>query len=98
MGSEYIQPGGAGSLNEAGLARTQHQRISRRAALLRISAGSAVGVAAWVAPEILTAKPAAGGTLSGPPGTSALVISPGTPGLQPTTGSTSDGPPAILSS
>jgi hypothetical protein len=31
----------------------------------RVSTGAAVGAAAWVVPEILTAKPAAGASLSG---------------------------------
>ena len=40
-------------------------RFSRRQALGRMSAVAGAGAAAWVVPEILTAKPAAGATLSG---------------------------------
>ncbi len=40
--------------------------VSRRQLLGRMSAVAAAGAAAWVVPEILTAKPAAGATLSGP--------------------------------
>jgi hypothetical protein len=40
-------------------------RYSRRQALGRMSAVAGAGVAAWAVPEILTAKPAAGATLSG---------------------------------
>ncbi len=40
--------------------------VSRRQMLGRMSAVAAAGAAAWVVPEILTAKPAAGATLSGP--------------------------------
>ena len=43
--------------------------ISRRAVLGRMSAGAAVGTTAWVIPQILTAKPAAGATMSGSPAT-----------------------------
>jgi hypothetical protein len=49
-----------------------------------MSALATAGVAAWVVPEILTAKPAAGApTLSG----SGPVTSPGSPGTGGTTGS-----------
>ena len=41
-------------------------RYSRRQAMGRMSALAAAGAAAWVAPEILTAQPASGATLSGP--------------------------------
>ena len=41
--------------------------ISRRQAIGRLSTGAAVGAAAWMVPEILTARPAAGATLSGTP-------------------------------
>ena len=40
-------------------------RISRRQAMGRMSAVATAGAAAWVVPEILLAKPAAGATLSG---------------------------------
>jgi hypothetical protein len=43
--------------------------LSRRQALTRISTGAAAGAAVWIVPEILTAKPAAGATMStGPTG------------------------------
>ena len=41
-------------------------RLSRRQAMGRMSAVAAAGAVAWAAPEILTAKPAAGATLSNP--------------------------------
>jgi hypothetical protein len=41
-------------------------RVSRRQAIGRMSVFATAGVAAWVAPEILTAKPAGGATLSAP--------------------------------
>ncbi len=47
----------------AGSGRT----FSRRQALGRMSAVATAGAAAWVVPEILTAKPAAGATMSGTP-------------------------------
>ena len=40
--------------------------LSRRQAIGRMSAFATAGAAAWVVPEILTAKPAGGATLSGP--------------------------------
>ena len=40
--------------------------LSRRQAIGRMSALATTGVAAWVVPEILTAKAAGGATLSGP--------------------------------
>lgn len=40
--------------------------LSRRQAIGRMSVFAAAGAAAWVAPEILTAKPAGGATLSAP--------------------------------
>jgi hypothetical protein len=40
-------------------------RISRRQVMSRVSAGVAVGATAWIVPEILTASPAAGASLSG---------------------------------
>jgi hypothetical protein len=39
--------------------------FSRRQALGRMSVAAGAGAAAWVVPEILTAKPAAGATMSG---------------------------------
>jgi hypothetical protein len=41
-------------------------RYSRRQAIGRASAYATAGAAAWVVPEILTAHPASGATLSGP--------------------------------
>lgn len=41
-------------------------RLSRRQAIGRLSVFATAGAAAWVAPEILTAKPAGGATLSAP--------------------------------
>jgi hypothetical protein len=46
-------------------------RLSRRQALGRMSVVATAGAAVWLATAILTAKPAAGATLSG--GTSARV-------------------------
>jgi hypothetical protein len=68
----------AGS-EDAGGALTGHP-LTRRQALGRMSALATAGAAAWVAPQILTAKPAAGAALSS---------SPTTPG---STGSTGSGP------
>jgi hypothetical protein len=45
--------------------RAGRTRISRRQAMGRMSAVATAGAVAWVVPEILTAKPAAGATLSG---------------------------------
>ena len=39
-------------------------RLSRRQAIGRMSVIATAGAAAWVVPEILTAKPAGGATLS----------------------------------
>ena len=47
---------------------TEPPRLSRRQAMGRMSAVAAAGAAAWAVPEILTAKPAAGATLSSPMG------------------------------
>jgi hypothetical protein len=43
-------------------------RLSRRQAMGRMSAVATAGAVAWVVPEILTAKPAAGAALSNPVG------------------------------
>jgi hypothetical protein len=48
---------------------TRGPRLSRRQAIGRMSAVATAGAAAWVVPEILTAKPASGARLSGPVGT-----------------------------
>ena len=65
------------------------QPISRRQALGRMSALATAGAAAWVAPEIITAKPAAGASTSSPPGGSSPTGSgtTGTTGSGPTAGS-----------
>jgi hypothetical protein len=55
-------------------------RLSRRQAIGRMSAIASAGAAAWVAPEILTAKPAGGATLSGP----TLLTGGSPPGPTPT--------------
>jgi hypothetical protein len=44
--------------------RTGQPRLSRRQAMGRMSAVATAGAVAWVVPEILTAKPAAGAALS----------------------------------
>ena len=41
-------------------------RLTRRQAMQRMSAVATAGAAAWVVPEILTAKPAAGASMSAP--------------------------------
>src|SRR5580693_4319076 len=61
MRSEESQGDAAPQAAEAG------GSLSRRQALGRMSAVATAGAAAWVVPEILTAKPAAGATLSGGP-------------------------------
>lgn len=58
-------------------------RISRRQAMGRMSAVATAGAAAWVVPEILMAKPAAGATMSGNPnpgGSTGVSTSPSTAG------------------
>lgn len=62
-------------------------RISRRQAMGRMSAVAGAGAVAWVVPEILTAKPAAGAALSGTSGTggSASVSTSATVGSGPGT-------------
>jgi hypothetical protein len=81
------------------------RRVTRRQALGRMSALASAGAAAWVAPQILMAKPAAGASLSAPPtggsgptggGTttssgSTTPIEPVTLASTPSTGSTSVG-------
>jgi hypothetical protein len=61
MQSEESQEG-------AGAGRTAEPRnsLSRRQALGRMSLFATAGAAAWVVPEILTARPAGGATLSSP--------------------------------
>ncbi len=58
-------------------------RISRRQAMGRLSAMATTGAVAWVVPEILLAKPAAGAALSAPISTAGSVgvsTSPSTSG------------------
>ena len=89
MQSEVTQQGEPGSPEDPSRGGMAQRRISRRALLGGISSGAAVGSAAWVIPQILVAKPAAGATMSGSPATSA-----GTsefPSYAATTGSTADG-------
>ena len=64
MDIEHTQRDGAGSAAGPG-GSAGRPRFSRRQALGRMSAVAGAGAAAWVVPEILTAKPAAGATLSG---------------------------------
>lgn len=78
------------------------RRFSRRQALGRMSVAAGAGAAAWVVPEILTAKPAAGATMSAingtnngsSPGTSASTTGNTGPGTGTGSGST----PATLAS
>jgi hypothetical protein len=71
--------------------RSGVQRLSRRQALGRLSALATAGAAAWVVPEILTAKPAAGAVLSG--STEGITTSPGSVLAATTTGSTTSTSP-----
>ena len=72
--------------------RPDAQRMSRRQAIGRMSAVAAAGATAWVVPEILTAKPAAGAPLSG---TTAAGIA-GVPGAIPTTSGTGTSEPPLV--
>lgn len=68
-------------------------RMSRRQAIGRLSAVATAGAAAWVVPEILTAKPAGGATLSGPavltePATVVAAAAAATPATPATSGVT----------
>jgi hypothetical protein len=69
--------------------------MTRRALLSGVSTGMAAGAAAWIAPAIFIAKPAAGATLSGsqpfPTGGSDVSTSPSTTGGSGGTGSTGGG-------
>jgi len=81
--------------------RVDRPRLSRRQALGRVSAVATAGAVAWVVPEILTAKPAAGASLSGGGGTGSgtgtgasvgVSTSVGaTGGTSPTTGASTTG-------
>jgi hypothetical protein len=70
-----------------GEAGTGRPRITRRQAMGRMSAVATAGAAAWVAPEIFLAKPAAGATLStnvsttGSAGVSTSPAASGDPGV-----------------
>jgi hypothetical protein len=55
---------GATAAAAVGDGRTGRPRLSRRQAMGRMSAVATAGAVAWVVPEILTAKPAAGAALS----------------------------------
>jgi hypothetical protein len=73
-------------------ANPETNRLSRREAIGRMSMLASAGAAAWVVPEILTAKAAGGATLSAPgvvTGASAL-----TPAAQEEPTSKPDGTPA----
>src|ERR1700721_2967253 len=61
---------GAGASPAAEGRLTGRSGMSRRQALGRMTAVAGAGAAAWVVPEILTAKPAAGANLSGGAGSS----------------------------
>jgi hypothetical protein len=81
------------SPEEAGGRLTGHP-LTRRQALGRMSAVATAGAAAWVAPQILTAKPAAGAALSAsptPPGSSGSTGSGPSGSGATTSGSTSSG-------
>ena len=96
MSSEDDQQGSAGPPDAGSRAGTSQPGMSRRAALGRISAGAALGTTAWVIPQILTAKPASGAPLSGPPAT--LAGTTGAPNFPVTTGTATDGgAPSTLS-
>ena len=82
---------------------TGRSAMSRRQVIGRMSAVAGAGAAAWVVPEILTAKPAAGATLSGGSGsgggsTSGVATSAGTTGTNGTDGSNgADGTTGVTS-
>jgi hypothetical protein len=69
---EVAPPPGA-----SGRGRTAQPRLSRRQAIGRMSAVATAGAAAWVVPEILTAKPASGASLSASVGNSGTGASVG---------------------
>jgi len=66
--------------------RTGRTPMSRRQAMGRMSAEATAGAVAWVVPEILTAKPAAGAALSGTGGSGSV----GASGQVTTSASTGD--------
>jgi hypothetical protein len=67
MAIESTEHSAATSDDHQSSAAISVRRMSRRAVLGQLSMGGAVGVSAWVVPQILTAKPAAAATLSGAP-------------------------------
>jgi hypothetical protein len=69
MPGEQSPGDAAASSDGPGEADAGRPRISRRQAMGRMSAVATAGAAAWVVPEILMAKPAAGAGLSSQPGT-----------------------------
>jgi hypothetical protein len=85
MHSEETQGDAAASRATSGA-----NRLSRRQAIGRMSVVASAGAAAWVAPEILTAKAAGGATLSAPAvtaGASTLGSPPELPASKPGDGS-----------
>ncbi len=60
-----VESSGEGVVASAAAEGREAPRLSRRQAIAGLSAVASAGVAAWVVPEILTAKPAAGAVLSG---------------------------------
>jgi hypothetical protein len=68
MHSEQSQRDVVASSVAPGEGRAGRPRISRRQAMGRMTAVASAGAAAWVVPEILMAKPAAGASLSGTTG------------------------------
>ena len=75
--------------------------LSRRQALGRMSVVATAGTAAWVVPEIMTAKPAAGASLSLSPGALSLTPDGGVdapPAVTTPTGTTSGDAPATIPS
>lgn len=99
MRSEDIGLGCPDSQHDGSIASAGQPRMSRRAVLGGLSTGAAVGTTAWMIPQILTAKPAAGATLSGSPATSPVTLAgtTGTPAFTPTAASGA-GAPSTLSS
>jgi hypothetical protein len=87
MGIEHGHGETASPAVETG-GRDARPRLSRRQALGRLSTVATTGAAAWVVPEILTARPAAGASLSGP---SSLSSSSGGASTSGTTGNTGSG-------
>jgi hypothetical protein len=70
----------------AGEGRMGRPRLSRRQAIGRIGAVATAGAAAWVVPEILTATPASGASLSASVGNSGTGASVGVSTSAGTTG------------